>query len=119
MTVVKQLPEQEESVRAAVEAAPAEPLVASATEALELSAAARLGKSLYTNGTQPGCGVCHTLQDAGSTGAVGPNLDVIEPSIPQLKAAITNGVGIMPAFGEQLSVDEVEALAIYINEATR
>jgi mono/diheme cytochrome c family protein len=36
-----------------------------------------------------------------------------------LKAAITNGVGIMPAFGEQLSVDEVEALAIYINEATR
>ena len=119
MTVVKQLPEQEESVTVAVEAAPPEPLVVSATEALELSAAASLGKSLYTNGTQPDCGVCHTLKDAGSTGAVGPNLDVIEPSISQLKVAITNGVGIMPAYGEQLSADEVEALATYINEATR
>jgi mono/diheme cytochrome c family protein len=36
-----------------------------------------------------------------------------------LKVAITNGVGVMPAFGEQLSADEVEALATYINEATR
>ena len=35
------------------------------------------GKKLFVNGKngKPGCGACHTLADAGTTGTIGPDLD--------------------------------------------
>jgi DMSO/TMAO reductase YedYZ molybdopterin-dependent catalytic subunit/mono/diheme cytochrome c family protein len=84
-----------------------------------LSAKAELGKEIYLAKAQPNCGVCHALADAGTLGAVGPNFNVLKPSEAQVSQAVSNGVGIMPAFGAQLSSDEISALAVYIAEATR
>ena len=36
-----------------------------------------LGLGVYNNKAQ--CGVCHTLQAAGSTGDIGPNFDQMTP----------------------------------------
>ena len=41
-----------------------------------------LGLEVYNNKAQ--CGVCHTLQAAGSTGDIGPNLDQLKSQIPQI-----------------------------------
>jgi mono/diheme cytochrome c family protein len=84
-----------------------------------LSAKAMQGKDIYLAKAQPNCGVCHTLADAGSQGAVGPNLDVLKPTEAQVSQAISQGVGIMPSFGAQLSSDEIAALAAYVAETTR
>ena len=119
ITVVDKLPEQPVPVSEPTTSAPTESVAAPVATALALSPDALAGKALFESGTQPGCGVCHTLADAGSTGAVGPNLDALQPSIAQLETAIKNGVGVMPAFGAQLSADELAALAAYVNEATR
>jgi mono/diheme cytochrome c family protein len=46
------------------------------------------------------CGGCHTLAAAGTSGAVGPNLDDLRPSEATVLAAIQNGgagTGQMPA----------------------
>jgi mono/diheme cytochrome c family protein len=60
-----------------------------------------------------GCVSCHTLADAAATGEIGPNLD--ETELPtDLVGLITNGRGAMPAFGEQLSTEQIEALAAYL-----
>ena len=35
------------------------------------------GKALFTEGAQPACGSCHTLEAAGTTAQTGPNLDEV------------------------------------------
>ena len=67
----------------------------------------------------PNCGVCHTLGDAQTAGAVGPNLDNLQPSLEQVRNAVGQGVGAMPAYASQLTEGEIEALAAYIVEATQ
>ena len=50
-----------------------------------------------------GCGGCHTLAAAGSTGNVGPvarRREAVGP--PSSSARVTNGKGAMPPFGDQL-----------------
>jgi cytochrome c553 len=61
-----------------------------------------------------GCGNCHTLQEAGSTATVGPNLD--ESSIDAAGAAqqVTNGGGGMPAFSGQLSEEQIQDVAAFV-----
>ena len=49
-----------------------------------------------------GCGSCHTFADAGTSGAIGPNLDDAAPSFELAVDRVTNGQGAMPPFGEQL-----------------
>jgi DMSO/TMAO reductase YedYZ molybdopterin-dependent catalytic subunit/mono/diheme cytochrome c family protein len=94
-------------------------VAAVAKTSTKLSAKAMQGKDIYLTKAQPNCGVCHTLADAGSQGAVGPNLDVLKPTEAQVSQAISQGVGIMPSFGAQLSSDEIAALAAYVAETTR
>ena len=62
-----------------------------------------------------GCGSCHSLGDAGATGHVGPSLDG-DPNLTEalIVGRVTNGQGPMPAFGGQLSQDEIAALAAYV-----
>ena len=64
------------------------------------------------------CGGCHTLADAGTSGTIGPDLDELKPSMDAAVEQITNGGGGMPAFGDQLSEQQIQALAEYIVQAT-
>ena len=75
-----------------------------------------LGLQVYNNKAQ--CGVCHTLQSAGSEGQIGPNLDILKPQIPQIISAVTNGIGVMHAWEGILTYEEIEAVAYYIFNST-
>ena len=50
---------------------------------------AAAGKTVFTSN----CGGCHTLADAGTTGAVGPNLDQLKPAFDKVKSQVENGGG--------------------------
>ena len=76
-----------------------------------------LGLDVYNNKAQ--CGVCHTLQAAGSKGLIGPNLDQLKPQIPQIIFAVTNGIGVMQAWEGILTYEEIEAVAYYVFNSTK
>ena len=65
-----------------------------------------------------GCGGCHTLEAAGSTGNVGPNLDDAKPSKELVIDRVTNGKGAMPSFADTYSPDEIAAVADYVVAST-
>ena len=65
-----------------------------------------------------GCGSCHTLADAGTSGAVGPNLDESQPPFELVVDRVTNGAGAMPAFAGQLSEQQIQDVAAYVVQAT-
>jgi mono/diheme cytochrome c family protein len=75
------------------------------------------GKQLFTNGTTPRCGICHTLHDAGASGAVAPSLDELKPDAERVAKAIKNGIGQMPAYSN-LTEQEIRAIAQYVARAT-
>ena len=76
----------------------------------------KLGLDVYNNKAQ--CGTCHTLQAAGSTANIGPNLDMLKPTIDRIIYSIINGAGIMPAFEGTLTTEEIEAVAYYVFNST-
>lgn len=76
------------------------------------------GKALFQTAT-PACAVCHTLADAGATGAVGPNLDELKPGLEQVRSALIDGVGVMPSFADILSEDDLNAVAEYVVSASK
>jgi mono/diheme cytochrome c family protein len=61
-----------------------------------------------------GCGGCHTFAAANSTGSVGPDLDEIDVTFDQVVEQVTNGGGAMPAFGDELSEQEIHDVAAYV-----
>jgi mono/diheme cytochrome c family protein len=63
-----------------------------------------------------GCGSCHTLAAAGASGTIGPNLDESRPSVDLAVDRVTNGRGAMPPFRDQLSEEQIRAVAEYVNE---
>lgn len=77
-----------------------------------------------------GCGGCHTLTAASSTGAVGPNLDealvdkdptFIKTSIVDPGAEVASGFpdGIMPTtFADQIAPADLDALVMYLAQST-
>jgi len=73
-----------------------------------------LGLDVYNNKAM--CGTCHILKAAGSTGNIGPNLDSLKPLEEQVKAVVTLGLGVMPAFGEEglLTSKEIDAVSFYV-----
>lgn len=76
------------------------------------------GKQVFSQDAQPSCTICHTLADAGSEGAIGPDLDQLKPTRQQVVNAVTSGVGVMPAFNESLSEEEIQAVAHYVAAVT-
>src|ERR687891_1568013 len=76
---------------------------------------AEAGAQLFADN---GCGTCHTLDAAGTTGTTGPNLDEVQPSFEAAVEQITNGGGVMPAFGDSLSDQQIRDLAAYVVEST-
>ena len=75
-----------------------------------------LGLEVYNNKAQ--CGVCHTLQAAGSSGDIGPNLDQLKSSLDQIIYVVTNGIGVMQAWENILTQEEIEAVAYYVFNST-
>jgi DMSO/TMAO reductase YedYZ molybdopterin-dependent catalytic subunit len=86
---------------------------------VELSEAGERGRAIFRETAAPPCGTCHTLADADTLGAVGPNLDELARSPEQVRAAVTNGVGAMPPFDKTLTPQQIEDVARYVYEATR
>lgn len=68
------------------------------------------GKGLF----KTNCGSCHTLAEAGTSGTVGPNLDQLKRTLPQITKQITNGGNGMPAFGGTLDAKQIALIAKYI-----
>ena len=62
-----------------------------------------------------GCGGCHTLAAAGSSGSVGPNLDDAAPSFDLVVSQVTNGGGSMPSFADELSEQEIRDVAAFVS----
>jgi mono/diheme cytochrome c family protein len=83
------------------------------------------GAQVFANN---GCGGCHTLAAAGSSGVTGPNLDEVLPgqSAEKIKEDIVNPnaeiakgyqANIMPQeFGETIPANELEQLVEYLQE---
>jgi mono/diheme cytochrome c family protein len=69
---------------------------------------------------EAGCGNCHTLEAAGSTGNVGPNLDDSQPPLDLVVERVTNGAPPMPAFGTEGILDEqqIQDVAAYVVGST-
>jgi len=86
------------------------------------------GEELFNSN---GCGGCHILSAAGSSGQIGPNLDtdlkgqdaaMIKESIVDPNKVIARGYGanIMPTnFANTLTPEEVDALVKYLQESTK
>ena len=70
------------------------------------------GKTVFASA---GCGGCHTFEAAGSSGSVGPNLDDASPSFDAVVTQVTNGGGAMPAFGDELSEQEIRDVAAFVS----
>jgi mono/diheme cytochrome c family protein len=89
------------------------PASAAAPDAAKLAK----GKDLFAN---YGCGSCHSLADAGATGRVGPAFDG-DSNLTEAFVAdrVTNGQSVMPAFGGQMTPEEIAAIAAYVNHAAQ
>jgi cytochrome c553 len=74
------------------------------------------GKQIFASA---GCGSCHVLKAAGSSGTVGPNLDESKPSLDLTVERVTNGKPPMPAFKGQLSDAQIQAVAQFVSSSTR
>ncbi|HEX6228169.1 MAG TPA: cytochrome c [Solirubrobacterales bacterium] len=75
------------------------------------TAATGPGRDLFTQG----CGSCHTLADAGTSGTVGPSLDTLEPEAGTVETAIRvggAGTGAMPP--DIYSGKQAEQVAEYV-----
>jgi mono/diheme cytochrome c family protein len=67
-------------------------------------------KSIFTSN----CGSCHTFEDAGSAGTIGPNLNESSADVAAMEEQIRKGGNGMPAFEGQLTDEQIKALAEYL-----
>jgi mono/diheme cytochrome c family protein len=77
---------------------------------------AQAGETIFN---EQGCGGCHVLEAAGSSGNIGPNLDEAKPSYDLIVERVTNGQGVMPAFGDELSEQQIQDVAAYVFRSTQ
>ncbi len=66
-----------------------------------------------------GCGGCHRLAAAGTTGTTGPDLDRAHPAYELVIRRVTDGGGDMPSFAESLTPAQIRSIARYVAVATR
>lgn len=93
--------------------------IAAASPTVAGEAALAEGKILFQQGAVPACAVCHTLQDAGASGAIGPDLDELQPNRDQILAVLRDGSGPMPSFADSLTDEQRQAVADYVVWATQ
>jgi cytochrome c553 len=65
-----------------------------------------------------GCGDCHTLEAAGSSGNVGPNLDDAKPDAALVVELVTDGKPPMPSFDGQLDEQQIQDVAAFVVAST-
>jgi cytochrome c6 len=94
-----------------VASTPSFPVVA----AFHLKGVSTKGSSVFSSA---GCGNCHTLSAAKSTGTVGPNLDSLKPDYRAVTAQVTNGGAAMPSFKSSLSTQQIADVAAYVVKST-
>jgi cytochrome c6 len=83
--------------------------------AFHLKGDPKKGSSIYASS---GCGGCHTLAAAHSSGTIGPNLDALKPPYRDVTAQVTNGGGAMPAFKSKLSSQQIADVSAYVVTST-
>jgi cytochrome c553 len=76
---------------------------------------AAAGKKVFESA---GCTGCHTLEAAGSSGNVGPNLDQAKPDRDLIHLRVTNGKGPMPPFKGQLSDKQIADVVEFVYSST-
>jgi len=86
--------------------------------AADLKAQLSLGREVFTRIAVPPCGLCHTLQDAGTTGEIGAKLEELKPDPARVMEAVRKGLGVMPAYEGKLSEEQIQAVARYVSHAT-
>jgi mono/diheme cytochrome c family protein len=93
-----------------------------------------LGAQLFTAGKSEsgaiGCGSCHTMQAAGATGTIGPNLDKelsADPASATRESVVDPNKEIVPGYsanvmptnyGKALTAQELDALVNYVYHST-
>ena len=85
------------------------------TPAFSLKGNPSAGKAIFA---KAGCGGCHTLAAAHSTGTVGPNLDQVKPTYQIATARVTLGKSPMPSSKGQLSDQQIADVAAYVVTST-
>jgi mono/diheme cytochrome c family protein len=94
-----------------VAATPTFPIVA----AFKIKGDSTKGKAVFGSA---GCGNCHTLAAAKSTGTIGPNLDSLKPDYRAVTAQVTNGGAQMPSFKSTLKTQQIADVAAYVVSST-
>jgi len=61
-----------------------------------------------------GCGSCHTLGAASSSGQVGPNLDQLKPGYDAVVRQVSNGGNGMPSFNGKLTTAQIRDVAEFV-----
>ena len=84
------------------------------TQTLYAEEKLNIGKNIFLE--KGNCATCHALSDAGSNADIGPNLNLIKPDLGRVVMAVTNGIGVMPAYEGILTSEEIEAVSFYVSE---
>jgi mono/diheme cytochrome c family protein len=87
------------------------PAASAKSSPIPANADAAAGAKVFSSA---GCGSCHTLAAAKSSGQVGPNLDDAKPGYDTVLQKVTNGGGGMPSFGGQLSEQQIRDVAAFV-----
>ena len=69
------------------------------------------GKQVFVT---TGCGACHTLKAAGTTGTIGPNLDKSTASKTTVVNVITQGKGTMQAYQPILTSQQIQDVSDFV-----
>ena len=76
------------------------------------------GRDAFLIGTEPRCGDCHTLAEAGTTSQIATNLDEAKPTYQEVLDALDEGPGAMPSY-EDTSTEVKGNIAAYVKSATQ
>ncbi len=66
---------------------------------------------------EAGCGDCHALDAAGSSGRTGPDLDEVRPSAAEVEQQVREGGGGMPSFEDDLSDEQIRDVAEFVSSS--
>jgi mono/diheme cytochrome c family protein len=93
----------------------ASPSTSTSTSASGASGDVAAGEHVFVSA---GCGSCHTLAAAHTSGTVGPDLDQLKPSEAAVVSQVTNGGPGMPSFSGRLTTTQIQAVAKFVASAT-
>ena len=63
------------------------------------------------------CGACHRLAAVGSTGTVGPDLDLSSASFAEVARIVAEGKAPMPAYADRLIPQQIADVATFVRAA--